>query len=71
MNSLKSICFITAAAVGKGVTASHNTYIGPKYLGCFGVPVEQATSAASTDPRAQEFLWAESVRLTGADFNGL
>eukprot|EP01034_Spumella_vulgaris_P021891 gene21891-27968_t len=58
------------AAVDPTVRASHQDFIGPKYL-MFGAPAVQATSSKTWSLTAQQKLWEESVRVTGVDFGGL
>jgi NAD(P)-dependent dehydrogenase (short-subunit alcohol dehydrogenase family) len=58
------------AAVGPHVTASHQNYIGPKFI-MLGAPAVQSTGKHTWDSKAQKTLWEESVRITGVDFVGL
>ena len=56
------------AAVDPAFKPSNNTYFGPKYM-AFGAPAVTVTGRAH-EP-GMTALWAESVRLTGANFGGL
>ena len=66
MSLLHTASYWYKAAIGEHVQPSMNTYLGPRYI-MWGAPAVQATGAISTDTAAAEVLWAESVRITGAD----
>ena len=59
------------AAAGEDVASygMKDTFIGPKYL-AFGAPRVQSI-LRTYDNAAQEYLWNESVRLTGSNFGGV
>ena len=46
-------------------------YLGPRVLGWRGRPVRSPRAAAARDDGSAAALWAESVRLTGVDFDAL
>lgn len=53
------------AAIGPNIKPSINNFIGPKFI-MFGIP-SIATTKSTLSEEAGEFLWKESVRLTGVD----
>jgi NAD(P)-dependent dehydrogenase (short-subunit alcohol dehydrogenase family) len=53
------------AAVGNDIVASNNDFIGPRYL-MFGPP--SLTTTGKFNIAAQNQLWLESIKITGANF---
>jgi len=60
------------AAMDHSIASSQNNVFGPRYL-LFGPPAVTSTltwkRSVSYHERAQEYLWNESVRVTGEDMN--
>jgi NAD(P)-dependent dehydrogenase (short-subunit alcohol dehydrogenase family) len=57
------------AAVGRDVSPQKDTFIGPQFLG-FG-PARVQSILRTYGEEAQQYLWEESLRVTGTDFGGL